>query len=307
MHTTFFRRLTLWGQRVAESEKGGEALDLAGIPPDPQRAALFGRRFSVATYGLLIDSRGPSDDEETLRIEMANEILHGMSDDARVERYRLLQDAVNSLATGLLTMATSYLGFGQSIEDALALSGATFALAASVITVRHLGSPAMSEKAQEARRQARNWLFSLHAWMVGYVLWGRGAVQRGEYEGIDQLAYIVRCLATHDAEIPDLPRDPDIQEDLVLLIENSERAGDTELTAALMRLQGVLRWRSEHLGSAIGNLIAIVQNIPDFGEEISPPIMLTAGEPDRPELPPPRREATPDEEPRPGIPPSRTE
>lgn len=285
MNATFFQRMALWGSRAAETEKGGEALEMADIAPSRDRAALFGKRFSVAAYGLLIDSRGPSDGEESIRMEMANEILHGVADEVRLARYRLLQDGVNSLATGVATLATSYLGFQEPLENALQFGGASFAVAAGVTAARHLGVHVLGEKQQEARRQARHWLLSLHAWMIGYVVWGREAVQSGEYEGIDQLAYVARSLISKEARIPELPRDEMIQEDLCLLIENSERAADGELTAALMRLQGVLRWRSEHLGSAIGNLISIVQNVPDIGDEINAPIALADNNSGSPQLP----------------------
>ncbi|MGW6641447.1 hypothetical protein [Streptomyces iakyrus] len=284
-NTTFFKRVANWGQRAAETEKGGEAFDLAGIEPDPNRAALFGKRFSVAIYGLLIDPRGPSDDEEALRVEIANEILHGVADDVRTANYRLLQDSVNSLAAGVATWATSYLGFAQPLGDALQYGGATFAVGIGVTAVRHAGLQFLNEKQQEARRQARYWLLSLHAWMIGYVVWGRGAVQSEGYEGIDQIAYVARALVSREAKIPELPRDELIQEDLRLLIENAERAVDGELVAALMRIQGVVRWNSEHLGSAIGNLIAVVQNIPDVEDEPHPPIALTDGNFGSPQLP----------------------
>ena len=291
MNTTFFKRLADWGQRAAKTEKGSEAFDLAGVELTP---FLFGKRFSVAIYGLLIDSRGPSDDEEALRIEMANEILHGVADDVRIARYRLLQDGVNSLAAGVATWATSYLGFNQSLTDALQYGTATLGVAASVTAVRHLGVQFLNEKQREARRQARYWLLSLHAWMIGYVVWGRNAVQSGEYEGIDQLAYVARALAAREAQISELPRDELVQGDLQLLIENSERVADGELTAALMRLQGVLRWRSEHLGSAIGNLIAIVQNVPDRIDDLHAFIALDDGAFDLPQLPPARSDEGPD-------------
>jgi hypothetical protein len=284
-NTTFFRRMADWGQRAAETEKSGEAFDLAGVEMTSNRAVLFGKRFSVATYGLLIDSRGPSDDEEALRVEMANEILHGVPDDVRIGRYRLLQDGVNSLAAGVATWATSYLGFNQSLTDAVQYGSATFGVAAGVTAVRHLSVQFLNDKQQEARRQARYWLLSLHAWMIAYVVWGRDAVRAGEYEGLDQLAYVARALATGEAQIRELPRDELIQGDLQLLIENSERAVDGELTTALMRIQGVLRWRSEHLGSAIGNLIAIVQNVPDIADDLHSSLALGTGSLDPPQLP----------------------
>jgi hypothetical protein len=274
MHTTFFRRLGLWSLKAAESEKGQEALLLAGIPPAPEREVLFADRFWVALYGLLMDSRGPSDEEEALRVEIANEILHGMSDQTRMDRYRLLQDLVNSTAGSLITTATSYFGFQQSPGDALSLGGATLVAAVGVTTVRHLRAPGLTEKMQEARRQAKNWLLSLHAWMVEYVVWGDAAVRSGQYSGIDQIAYIARSLASQGAYVHTLPRDDVIREDIALLIENSERSEDGELTAALMRLQGALLWRGEHLGSALGNLLALVQNTPDLPEEVSPPIRV---------------------------------
>ncbi|MGP2437413.1 hypothetical protein [Streptomyces sp. JW3] len=273
-NTTFFKRLADWGQRAAATEKGGEAFGLIGAEPTAERSALFGKRFSVAIYGLLIDSRGPSDDEEILRIEMANEILHGVADDVRIARFRLLQDGVNSLAAGVATWATSYLGFSQSLTDAVQYGSATFGVAAGVTAVRHLSTQFLSEKQQEARRQARYWLLSLHAWMIGYVVWGRDAIQSGENEGLDQLAYVARALTAREAHVSELPRDEQIQGDLQLLIENSERATDSELTTALMRLQGVLRWKSEHLGSAIGNLIAVVQNVPDHADLLHAPVSV---------------------------------
>ncbi|MGW1039588.1 hypothetical protein [Streptomyces sp. NPDC002547] len=294
MNATFFQRMSLWGERAAGSSRGGEALLLAGMRPSPEQAAIFGKLFSVAAYGLLIDSRGPSDDEDALRIEMANEILHGVADEVRMARYRLLQDGVNSLATGVATIVTSYLGFQQPLENALEFGGASFAVAAGITTARHLGVQFLGEKQQEARRQARHWLLSLHAWMIAYVVWGREAVQIGEYEGIDQLAYVARVLTSGDASIPELPRDELIQEDLHLLIENSERAADSELTAALMRLQGVLRWRTEHLGSAIGNLITIVQNVPEIGDDLNPPIALPDSGLGPPRLPSARSGEDPD-------------
>jgi hypothetical protein len=284
-NTTFFKRLADWGQRAAATEKGGEAFDLIGAEPAVERSALFGKRFSVAIYGLLIDSRGPSDDEEILRIEMANEILHGVADDVRIARFRLLQDGVNSLAAGVATWATSYLGFSQSLTDAVQYGSATFGVAAGVTAVRHLSTQFLSEKQQEARRQARYWLLSLHAWMIGYIVWGRDAIQSGENEGLDQLAYVARALTAREAHVSELPRDEQIQGDLQLLIENSERAADSELTTALMRLQGVLRWKSEHLGSAIGNLIAVVQNVPDHADHLHAPVSLRHGGLDPLQLP----------------------
>lgn len=305
MHATFFERTALWGSRAAGTDEGYEALDMAGFEASREQANLFGKRFSVAVYGLLIESRGPSEGEEALRIELANAIFHGVADEVRMARYRLLQDGVNSLGTGIGAWVTSYFGFQQPLENALELGGASFAVAAGITTARHLGLQFLGEKQKEARRQARNWLLSLQAWMVGYVVWGREALQSGDYRGIDQLAYIVRALAAHEAEIQDLPRDELIQEDLQLLIENSERAADGELTAALMRLQGALRWRSEHLGSAIGNLIAIVQNIPDVEDETNTPIALVGHDSDPPPIlntesgedPPPLPSARSGEEP----------
>ncbi|MGW7465357.1 hypothetical protein ACWGJT_11755 [Streptomyces xantholiticus] len=287
MNSTFFRRMGLWALRAAETDKGREALDLAGVPLDPDRERLFADRFWVATYGLLMDTRGPSDGEEALRAEITNEILHGVPDRVRMDRYRLLQDVVNSAATSIVAAAGSYFGFQQNVDDALALGGFTFIAATGVTGVRHLRNILFTEKMQEARRQARNWLLSLHAWMVGYVVWGEAAAAGGQYAGIDQLAYIARALASREAHItPDMPRDEILTEDIKLLIENSERAEDGELTAALMRLQGALLWRSEHLGSAIGNLIATVQTIPITQEESTAPIQLPrAREPGSPQLP----------------------
>ncbi|MFE7129741.1 hypothetical protein ACFVIM_02675 [Streptomyces sp. NPDC057638] len=284
--TTFFQRAAAWGSKAAASEKGLEALDMAGAEPGPEAAALFGKSFSVALYGILISSGVPSDGQNSLRLEMANEIMHGVADDVRIARYRLLQDGVTSLAAGTGAWITSYLGFNQTMEDALEFGGASLFVAASVTTARHLSGQFLSEKQQEARRQTRNWMLSLHTWMVAYVVWGRAAFRGGEYHGIDQLTYMARALAAQEAHIPELPRDETIQEDLVLLIENSERAADSELTTALMRLQGVLRWRSEHLGTALGNLISVVQNVPEITEEIGRPLPPVRGGTDPPPLPP---------------------
>ncbi len=277
MNATFLNRCTLWASKAAAGEKGAEALDLIGLERTPQREALFGARFAAAVQGLLLEPRGTSEGQEAVRVDLANEILHGISDEARLARYRLMQDGVNAFAAGLGTFVTSYLGFHQPLQDALELSGASFGVGASVALARQLGIRFLGEKQLEARRQAKYWLFSLQAWMVGYVVWGRDAVGAGEYQGLDQLVYIARALKEKQAEIPELPRDQDIQEDLALLIENSERAADGELTSALMRLQGVLRWRSEQLGPAIGNLVALVQSIPDSDEDPHAPALPNGG------------------------------
>ncbi|MFD9321871.1 hypothetical protein ACFWDQ_30175 [Streptomyces sp. NPDC060053] len=296
-NATFLNRCTLWASKAADGEKGAEALDMIGVERTPQREALFGARFAAAVQGLLLEPRGMSDGQEAVRVDLANEIQHGISDEARLARYRLMQDGVNAFAAGLGTFVTSYLGFSQPLQDALEFGGASFAVAASVGVARQLGIQFLGEKQIEARRQAKYWLFSLQAWMVGYVVWGRDAMGAGEYQGLDQLVYIARALGEKKAEIPELPRDQQIQEDLALLIENSERAADGELTSALMRLQGVLRWRSEQLGPAIGNLVALVQSIPDSGEDPHMPVALPNGGAGPPLLPGARTNPDPDPDP----------
>ncbi|MFB6788086.1 hypothetical protein ACFCWT_15600 [Streptomyces olivaceus] len=300
MNATFLNRCTAWASNAAASEKGTEALDLIGQERTSQRNALFGARFAAAVQGLLLEPRGMSEGQEAVRIDLANEIQHGISDEARLARYRLMQDGVNAFAAGLGTFVTSYLGFSQPLQDAVEFGGASFGVGAGVALARQLGIQFLGEKQTEARRQAKYWLFSLHAWMVGYVVWGRDAVGAGEYQGLDQLVYIARALGEKQAEIPELPRDQQIQEDLVLLIENAERAADGELTSALMRLQGVLRWRSEQLGPAIGNLVSLVQSIPDSGEDPHSPVALPNAGDGRPLLPGARSSPDPDQVPEPG-------
>ncbi|MFE1928711.1 hypothetical protein ACFW91_39945 [Streptomyces asoensis] len=301
-NSMFLSRCALWAAKAAAGEKGAEALDMIGLERTPRREALFGARFAAAVQGLLLEPRGTSEAQEAVRVDLANEIQHGLSDEARLARYRLMQDGVNAFAAGLGTFVTSYLGFSQPVQDALEFGGASFAVAAGVGVARQLGIQFLGEKQIEARRQAKYWLFSLQAWMVGYVVWGRDAVGAGEYQGLDQLIYIARALSEKRAEIPELPRDQDIQEDLVLLIENSERAADGELTSALMRLQGVLRWRSEQLGPAIGNLVALVQSIPDSGEDPHAPVALPPnGGAGPPLLPGARTAPDPVREPGPGT------
>lgn len=278
-HTTFFYRLSQWGCSASGTDKGSEALDMAEVERRPDRATRFGNQFSTAVFGLLLDSRGPSEGEEALRAEIANEIMHGMSDEVRQAHYRLLQDSVNSVATGIATWATSYLGFGQTLESSLQFSGTTFALAAGVTAVRHVSLRFLNQRQQEARRQAGYWLNSLHAWMIGYVVWGQGAVRSGAYRGIDQVAYVADALVSKRARIPEgLPPDERIENDIQLLIDNAARVEDGDLEAALMRVQGVLRWGSEHLGSAIGNLVAVIQSVPGILDDAHSPLTLNEGE-----------------------------
>ncbi|MEV4927731.1 hypothetical protein [Streptomyces roseoverticillatus] len=267
MRATFWKRLYVWAKVAAESGPGADALGFCGFVESDDRSHIFASRFVAATYELLLDS-GLPDAINSVRHDMAEVILHGISDEGRNSKKRWLRAVITSASASATTSVLTSFGFNASLQETAAIGSVTLAATAAVDLVH--GSPdGVGDTAAAARRQVRNWLMTLSAWMAGYVTWGEYRLRVGDLVGVDQLVYVLKVMAERGVEIGPIPRDEFIFEDLRHLMENAERARDSRLVAGLMEVQGALRYRRAALPVAIGNLISVVQDVPELPEAFS--------------------------------------
>ncbi|MFE3110626.1 MULTISPECIES: hypothetical protein [Kitasatospora] len=260
--STFWRRLYEWARIAADSPRGRQALSLAEFRGGDWPADAFAMRFVAATSATLLDA-GIPEELNKLRDEMVNEIHRGESDEAMRKRHRAWQVTVRSAAAGAASGAVSYFAFHNNVQDVLALGVVGFG-ATAVADLAHGGFAGISEEMLAARRQVRDWLGTLSAWLAGYVVWAEGALRRREYSGVDELVYVLTALASKDATIEPTPPDETILRHVTHLLETADRVGDSDLKAALLNIEGALRFRRDNLPDAIANIISLVQGVPDI-------------------------------------------
>ncbi|WP_330478383.1 hypothetical protein OG301_22555 [Streptomyces platensis] len=258
---TFWRRLYEWARNAADTRTGRDALALAEFEGGDDPSHSFAMRFVASTSAVLLDA-GIPEELNKLRDDMVNEIYRGESDAEMHEKHRRLQVVVRAMAGGVASAALSYFGFHNDLMDVLGLGAVGVGVTAAA-DVMHGRISAFSEEILAARRQARDWLGTLSAWLVGYVVWAEDSLRRREFSGVDELVHVLTALASNDARIAEAPPDNAILAQVEHLLETAERAHDSELKVALFNIQGALMFRRDSLPDSIANLIALVQGVPD--------------------------------------------
>ncbi|GIF76271.1 hypothetical protein Asi02nite_57890 [Asanoa siamensis] len=254
---TFAERLYAWAKNAARSQRAGDGLDRVGFQGGEDRQHVFALRLVAATEEILLEEfhdKGP----DRIRLAMADEIFHGISDVQRERRRRELRALLRSSSAGIAAAALAAFGFNTDWLDSITL-GVVAGAAAGAADIAQAGWPGLTVPMRAARQQAAHWLRMFAGLLVPYLAATNESIRAERGGDVAALVRILATLRVSGIDLSEMRGRDKVLDSLEKLKANAERTQDGELQAALIYMETAIDLCPELLPDAVAGLLTLIQ------------------------------------------------
>ncbi|WP_143688233.1 hypothetical protein [Streptomyces sp. 3214.6] len=259
--STFQDRIGGWAKLVAESHQGKRALSYAQFDAGEETAAVFAKRFQLATEFVLRDALGPESEAlNHVRDRMLQEIELGRTEaETLLEQHRRNQ-ALKSAGAGATGALLSAFGFNNNWYETIGFG--VVGLAVGALSESTPVGLQMTQVMAAARREALSWLRLLANALIPPPT--RRLPGEQEPHWLELLPRVIFAAAHNDrSQLESVLDELQAKALIAQVIESAERAKDGELLGALTEVQRTLRYKEyEQMPDAIQHLIFIIRQVP---------------------------------------------